>query len=82
MRIGINGRFLVAKQTGVQRAAYNLVTALLKLDKVNQYFIFRYNNISFTPFIFKFHASHFYIYYTNYAAIEHSYFVATQTIYV
>lgn len=40
MKIGINGRFLVAKQTGVQRAAFNLVSALLKIDRNNQYFLF------------------------------------------
>lgn len=40
MRIGINGRFLLARQTGVQRVAYNLVDAILKLDRENQYFVF------------------------------------------
>lgn len=40
MRIGINGRFLVAKQTGVQRAAYNLVKTLVTIDKRNEYFLF------------------------------------------
>ena len=40
MRIGINGRFLVAKQTGVQRAAYNLLCTLVKIDRENEYFIF------------------------------------------
>ncbi|MFK7872931.1 MAG: glycosyltransferase family 4 protein [Oligoflexales bacterium] len=40
MRIGINGRFLVAKQTGVQRAAYNLIRTLVDLDEDNEYFIF------------------------------------------
>lgn len=40
MRIGINGRFLVAKQTGVQRAAYNLVKTLFELDRTNEYFLF------------------------------------------
>jgi len=40
MRIGINGRFLVAKRTGVQRAAYNMLTTLVKLDRSNEYFIF------------------------------------------
>jgi hypothetical protein len=40
LRIGINGRFLVAKQTGVQRAAYNLLLSLLELDKHNTYIIF------------------------------------------
>jgi len=40
MRIGINGRFLIAKQTGVQRAAYNLLLHLLKIDDQNTYVIF------------------------------------------
>lgn len=40
MRIGINGRFLLVKQTGVQRAAYNLVSTLIKLDRKNEYLIF------------------------------------------
>ncbi len=40
MRIGINGRFLVAKRTGVQRAAYNLLRTLVAIDRHNQYFIF------------------------------------------
>ncbi len=40
MRIGINGRFLAAKRTGVQRAAYNLVKTILKIDRENEYFIF------------------------------------------
>lgn len=40
MRIGINGRFLVAKQTGVQRAAYNLVSAIVHADRENEYFLF------------------------------------------
>ncbi|NRA67494.1 MAG: glycosyltransferase family 4 protein [Pseudobacteriovorax sp.] len=40
MKIGINGRFLVAKQTGVQRAAYNLVKALFEIDRKNTYFLF------------------------------------------
>jgi glycosyltransferase involved in cell wall biosynthesis len=40
MRIGINGRFLVAKRTGVQRAAYNLISTLVRIDRDNQYFIF------------------------------------------
>ena len=44
MRIGINGRFLVAKRTGVQRAAYNLVKALVELDRENEYFIFTGHN--------------------------------------
>jgi len=40
MKIGINGRFLIAKRTGVQRAAYNLLTTLVKVDRENEYFIF------------------------------------------
>ena len=40
MRIGINGRFLIAKQTGVQRAAYNLIRTLFEVDRENSYFIF------------------------------------------
>jgi len=40
MRIGINGRFLVAKRTGVQRAAYNLLRALVEIDRENEYLIF------------------------------------------
>ncbi|MBI2602896.1 MAG: glycosyltransferase family 4 protein [Deltaproteobacteria bacterium] len=40
MRIGINGRFLLAKQTGVQRAAYNMVATLVKVDRDNEYFLF------------------------------------------
>ncbi|MEZ4742354.1 MAG: glycosyltransferase [Bdellovibrionota bacterium] len=40
MRIGVNGRFLVAKRTGVQRAAYNLLTTLVKIDRENEYLIF------------------------------------------
>jgi glycosyltransferase involved in cell wall biosynthesis len=40
MRIGINGRFLIAKRTGVQRAAYNLLRTLVKIDRDNEYFIF------------------------------------------
>lgn len=40
MRIGINGRFLIAKRTGVQRAAYNLLKTLVRIDKENEYFIF------------------------------------------
>ena len=31
LRIGINGRFLVAKRTGVQRAAYNLIKTLFEV---------------------------------------------------
>jgi glycosyltransferase involved in cell wall biosynthesis len=40
LRIGINGRFLIAKRTGVQRAAYNLLVHLLKIDQENEYIIF------------------------------------------
>ncbi len=40
MRIGINGRFLVAKRTGVQRAAYNLVKTLFEIDRENEYILF------------------------------------------
>ncbi len=40
MKIGINARFLVAKRTGVQRAAYNLVRALVEIDRVNDYYLF------------------------------------------
>lgn len=40
MKIGINGRFLVAKRTGVQRAAYNLLQTLVLIDKENHYYIF------------------------------------------
>ncbi len=40
MRIGINGRFLVAKQTGVQRAAFNLIKTLFEVDRDNEYFLF------------------------------------------
>lgn len=40
MRVGINGRFLVAKRTGVQRAAYNLVKTLIEVDRDNEYVIF------------------------------------------
>ena len=40
MKIGINGRFLVAKRTGVQRAAYNLVKTLFEVDRSNQYVLF------------------------------------------
>lgn len=40
MRIGINGRFLVAKRTGVQRAAYNLVKTLFDIDNENEYVLF------------------------------------------
>jgi glycosyltransferase involved in cell wall biosynthesis len=43
VRIGINGRFLVAKRTGVQRAAYNLVKTLVEVDRDNDYFIFTGN---------------------------------------
>jgi glycosyltransferase involved in cell wall biosynthesis len=40
VRIGINGRFLVAKRTGVQRAAYNLVKTLFEIDRENEYILF------------------------------------------
>lgn len=40
MKIGINGRFLVAKQTGVQRAALNLVRTMLQIDRENEYVVF------------------------------------------
>ena len=40
MKIGINGRFLLTKKTGVQRAAYNLVKALFEMDDENEYFLF------------------------------------------
>ena len=40
MRIGINGRFLAAKRTGVQRAAYNLIRALVDMDQKNHYILF------------------------------------------
>lgn len=40
MRIGINGRFLVAKRTGVQRAAYNLIKTLFEIDRDNEYILF------------------------------------------
>jgi glycosyltransferase involved in cell wall biosynthesis len=40
MRIGINGRFLAAKRTGVQRAAYNLIRALVSVDRTNEYVLF------------------------------------------
>ncbi|MEY4630211.1 MAG: hypothetical protein RIQ81_331 [Pseudomonadota bacterium] len=40
MRIGINGRFLVAKRTGVQRAAFNLIRTLVEVDRENHYLIF------------------------------------------
>ncbi|MCX6125414.1 MAG: hypothetical protein NTV34_11810, partial [Proteobacteria bacterium] len=43
MRIGINGRFLVAKRTGVQRAAYNLIKTMVELDRQNEYVIFTGN---------------------------------------
>ena len=38
MRIGINGRFLVAKR--VQRAAFNLIRTLVEIDRENEYLIF------------------------------------------
>lgn len=40
MRIGINGRFLSARRTGVQRASYNMLLSLINLDKNNEYYIF------------------------------------------
>jgi glycosyltransferase involved in cell wall biosynthesis len=40
VRIGINGRFLVAKRTGVQRAAFNLIRTLVEIDRDNEYLIF------------------------------------------
>lgn len=44
MKIGVNGRFLVAKRTGVQRAAYNLLRNLVAIDRENEYFIFTGQN--------------------------------------
>lgn len=43
MRIGINGRFLMTKQTGVQRAAFNMVSSLIKIDRTNEYILFTGN---------------------------------------
>ncbi len=43
MRIGINGRFLMTKQTGVQRAAFNMVSSLVKIDRTNEYILFTGN---------------------------------------
>ena len=40
MKIGINGRFLIAKQTGVQRVANNLLRSLVAIDRDNEYIIF------------------------------------------
>lgn len=40
MKIGINGRFLAAKRTGVQRAAYNLIRELISVDRQNEYILF------------------------------------------
>jgi glycosyltransferase involved in cell wall biosynthesis len=40
LKIGINGRFLVAKRTGVQRAAYNLIKTLFEMDRANEYVLF------------------------------------------
>ncbi|MFW7377970.1 MAG: glycosyltransferase family 4 protein [Oligoflexus sp.] len=40
MRVGINGRFLVAKRTGVQRAAYNLIKTLFEVDRDTDYVLF------------------------------------------
>lgn len=44
MKIGINGRFLAAKRTGVQRAAYSLIRAIIKADRVNEYVLFTPND--------------------------------------
>lgn len=49
MRIGINGRFLIARRTGVQRAAYNLVKNIIRLDRTNQYYLFTHGNQSMSP---------------------------------
>lgn len=60
MRIGINGRFLAAKRTGVQRAAYNLIRAIVSVDRANEYLLFapedqvdnpdwKYPNVSVIP---------------------------------
>ena len=40
MIIGINGRFLIARKTGVQRVALNLINSVTKMDSNNQYIIF------------------------------------------
>lgn len=40
MKVGINGRFLVAKRTGVQRAAYNLIKTLFEVDRDTDYVLF------------------------------------------
>jgi glycosyltransferase involved in cell wall biosynthesis len=40
MKIGINGRFLMTKQTGVQRAAMNMFKVLVRLDRKNEYVLF------------------------------------------
>ena len=49
MKIGINARFLVAKRTGVQRAAYNLVKTLVEIDRVNEYILFTGENQKNNP---------------------------------
>jgi glycosyltransferase involved in cell wall biosynthesis len=60
MRIGINGRFLAAKRTGVQRAAYNLIRSLVTVDRTNEYVLFtsedqltnpdwQYENVTVVP---------------------------------
>ena len=49
MRIGINARFLVAKRTGVQRAAYNLLRSLVGIDRDNEYFLFTGENEKTNP---------------------------------
>lgn len=43
MKIGINGRFLQAQQTGVQRTSLNLIRHLLILDSENEYILFTIN---------------------------------------
>ncbi|MBN2542789.1 glycosyltransferase family 4 protein [bacterium] len=40
MKIGINGRFLTHRITGVERVAHNLLTNLLKFDNENEYFLY------------------------------------------
>lgn len=49
MRIGINGRFLIARRTGVQRAAYNLIKNLVQLDRENEYFLFTHESQRHSP---------------------------------
>ncbi len=44
MRIGINGRFLIARRTGVQRAAFNLIKSIIQLDRENEYLLFTHEN--------------------------------------